>query len=64
MVRVWLAEPSPDGEVWSSRKVADVIAAHLGLKRVLPQRGWETLKLLGYTLQRKRSADPTLRRAA
>ena len=39
-VRLRLAEPPPDGGLWSSRKVADVMAAHLGLKRVLPQRGW------------------------
>ena len=34
VVRLRLAEPPPDGGVWSSRKVADVIAAHLGLERV------------------------------
>ncbi|WP_245501265.1 hypothetical protein [Lichenibacterium minor] len=41
-----LAEPPPDGGLWSSRKVADVMAAHLGLERVLSQRDWETLKAL------------------
>ncbi len=35
-VRLRLAEPPPDGELWSSRKVAEVMAAHLGLERVLP----------------------------
>ena len=30
-VRLRLAEPPPDGGLWSSRKVADVMAAHLGL---------------------------------
>ncbi len=44
VVRLRLAEPPPDGGLWSSRKVADVIAAHLGLERVLPQRGWEVLQ--------------------
>ena len=58
MMRVRLAEPPPDGGLWSSRKVAGVIAAHLGLKRVLPQRGWEVLKALGYTLQRPRPKNP------
>ena len=51
-VRVRLAEPPPDGGVWSSRKVADVIAAHLGLERVLPRRGWDAFQALGCSLQR------------
>ncbi|MGI3899299.1 MAG: IS630 family transposase [Janthinobacterium lividum] len=58
VMRLRLAEPPPDGGLWSSRKVADVIAAHLGLERVLPQRGWEVLKALGYTLQRPRPKNP------
>ena len=58
VVRLRLAEPPPDGGVWSSRKVADVIAAHLGLERVLPQRGWEALKALGWSLQRPRPKNP------
>ena len=58
MVRLRLAEPTPDGGVWSSRKVADVIAAHLGLERVLPQRGWDALQALSYSLQRPRPKNP------
>ena len=58
VVRLRLAEPPSDGGVWSSRKVADVIAAHLGLERVLPQRGWDALQLLGYSLQRPRPKNP------
>ncbi len=58
MVRLRLAEPPPDGGLWSSRKVAEIIAAHLGLERVLPQRGWEVLRALGYTLQRPRPKNP------
>ncbi len=54
VVRLQLAEPPPDGGLWSSRKVADVMAAHLGLARVLPQRGREALKALGWSLQRPR----------
>lgn len=57
-VRLRLAEPPPDGGLWSSRKVADVMAAHLGLERVLPQRGWEALKALGWSLQRPRPKNP------
>jgi hypothetical protein len=33
-------EPPPDGGLWSSRKVADWMAAELGLISVAPQRGW------------------------
>ena len=58
MVRLRLAEPPPDGGLWSSRKVADVMATHLGLERVLPQRGWEALKALGWSLQRPRPKNP------
>ncbi len=58
VVRLRLAEPLSDGGLWPSRKVADVIAAHLGLERVLPQRGWEVLRALGYTLQRPRPKNP------
>jgi hypothetical protein len=36
-----LREPPPDGGVWSSRKVADFMAAELGLEKFAPQRGWE-----------------------
>ncbi|MGH6834329.1 MAG: helix-turn-helix domain-containing protein [Methylocella sp.] len=35
-----LREPPADGGLWSSHKVADGIAAELGLKSVAPQRGW------------------------
>lgn len=58
VVRLRLAAPPPDGGLWSSRKVADVIAAHLGLERVLPQRGWDALQALGYALQRPRPRNP------
>ncbi len=57
-VRLRLAEALPDGGLWSSRKVADVMAAHFGLERVLPHRGWEALKALGWSLQRPRPENP------
>ena len=57
-VRLRLAEPPPDRGLWSCRKVAEVMAAHLGLERVLPQRGWEALKALGWSLQRPRPRNP------
>ena len=58
MVRGRLAEPPPDGGVWSSRKVADVTATHLGLKKVAPRRCWEALKAVGWSLQRPRPKNP------
>ena len=60
-MRLRLAEPPPDGGLWSSRKVAEVMAAYLGLERVLPQRGWEALKALGWSLQRPRPREPEVR---
>ena len=60
-VRLRLAEPPPDGGLWSSRKVADVMAAHLGLERVLPQRGWEALQALGLVVAAAPAQEPEVR---
>ena len=57
-VRVRLAEPPPDGGLWSSRKVATIIADHLGLEHVAPQRGWEALRAIGWSRQRPRPRNP------
>ena len=43
-----------DGGVWTSKKVAAVIATELGLAKVAEQRGWEALRALGWTIQRPR----------
>ncbi|MEE8628177.1 MULTISPECIES: winged helix-turn-helix domain-containing protein [Methylobacterium] len=56
-VRQRLAEPPPDGGVWTSRKVADILAQDLG-REVAVQRGWEALKALGWSLQRPRPRNP------
>jgi len=53
-----LREPPPDGGVWSSRKVADWMAAELGLTSVAPQRGWEALKAIGWSIQKPRPKNP------
>jgi transposase len=53
-----LNEPPPDGGLWSSRKVADWMAAELGLKSVAPQRGWEALKAIGWSIQKPRPKNP------
>jgi transposase len=48
-----LEGPAPDGGIWSGPKVATWMAEHLG-QPVHPQRGWEVLRRLGFTLQRLR----------
>ena len=54
MLRERLKSPPGDGGVWTSRKVAAVIAAELGLACVAEQRGWEALRAIGWTIQRPR----------
>ena len=53
-LRERLRTPPDDGGVWSSRKVAAVMAAELGLASVAEQRGWEALRAIGWTIQRPR----------
>ncbi len=45
--------PPEDGGVWTSGKVAAFLAAELGLASVAPQRGWEALRAIGWTIQRQ-----------
>ena len=56
-----LEGPAPDGGIWTGPKVARWMADQLG-RSVHPQRGWEVLQHLGFTLQRLRprhtQADP------
>src|ERR671920_1645119 len=46
--------PPEDGGVWSGPKVAAWMARRLGLARVHPQRGWEALKRLKWSVQAPR----------
>ncbi|WP_246775941.1 helix-turn-helix domain-containing protein [Methylobacterium aquaticum] len=57
-LRQHLAEPPADAGVWTSRKVADVLARELGREQVAMQRGSEALKALGWSLQRPRPRNP------
>src|SRR5450830_691104 len=57
-LKIRLREPPPDGGVWSSRKVADFMAAELGLEKLAPQRGWEALKAIGWSIQSPRPKNP------
>jgi transposase len=56
-----LTEPPQDGGLWSGPKVAAWMGAKTG-RSVHPQRGWDYLRLSGYSLQvprpRHRKADP------
>ena len=53
-----LKEPPDDGGLWSGPKVAAWMARHLGLERVHPQRGWEALKRIDWSLQAPRPRHP------
>ena len=53
-LRERLKRPPDDGGAWTSRKVAAVMAAELGLTKVAEQRGWEALRAIGWTIQRPR----------
>jgi transposase len=47
-----------DGGLWSGPKVAAWMARHLGLARVHPQRGWEALRRIGWSVQAPRPRHP------
>src|ERR671916_1278017 len=53
-----LREPPPDGGLWTSPKVAAWMASELGLTQVAPQRGWEALKAIGWSVQKPRPRHP------
>lgn len=54
MLRERLKTSPGDGGVWTSKKVAALIAAELGLAKVAEQRGWEALRAIGWTIQKPR----------
>jgi transposase len=53
-LRELLRAPPADCGVWTSPKVAAWMAGELGLERVAPQRGWEALKAVGWSIQAPR----------
>jgi transposase len=63
-LRVRLNDPPPDGGVWTSGKVARWMADELGLEKLAPQRGWEALKAIGWTIQKPRPRNPKAATAA
>ena len=50
--------PPEDGGLWSGPEVAAWMAGQLGLERVHPQRGWEALKRIDWSLQAPRPRHP------
>jgi len=57
-LKLRLTELPPDGGVWTSGKVARWMAGELGLLEVAPQRGWEALKAIGWSIQSPRPKNP------
>jgi transposase len=53
-----LKAPPEDGGRWTGPKVALWMARHLGVERVHPQRGWEALKRVRWSLQAPRPRHP------
>ena len=53
-----LKRPPDDGGVWSGPEVAAWMAGHLGRAAVHPQRGWDALRRLGWSLQSPRPRHP------
>jgi transposase len=53
-----LATPPSDGGLWTGPKVAAWMAGELGLAAVLPPRGWEALKAIGWSVQKPRPRHP------
>jgi transposase len=46
--------PPEDGGAWSGPKAGAWMARHLGLAAARPQRGWEALKRIGWSIQAPR----------
>ena len=57
-LRARLEAPPPDGGLWSSRNVAAWMAGERGRAAVLPQRGWEALKAINWSVQKPRPRHP------
>ena len=53
-----LRAPPEDGGRWTGAKVALWMAGQLGVERVHPQRGWEALKRVRWSIQAPRPRHP------
>lgn len=65
-LRAVLADPPSDGGLWTSPKVATWLSARLD-RAISPQRAWEVLRSIGFTLHQPRpratTADPLVQAA-
>ena len=65
-LRERLAQPPPDGGLWTGPKVAIWLTTRLD-RTISPQRAWETLQRIGFSLHqprpRARAADPVAQAA-
>jgi len=57
-LRTRLETPPPDGGAWTTTKVAAFMAQDLGLVSVYPQRAWEALQAIGWSIQAPRPRNP------
>jgi transposase len=57
-LRVRLADPPPDGGLWTSGKVARWRAGELGREAVSVQRGCEAVRRIGWSIQKPRPRHP------
>jgi transposase len=55
---VRLKDRPADGGVWTCAKVANWMANQLGLEKLAPQRGWEALTAIGWSIQSPRPKNP------
>lgn len=53
-----LRMPPEDGGRWTGPKVAIWMARHLGVERIHPQRGWEALTRVRWSIQAPRPRHP------
>ena len=57
-LRARLETPPPDGGVWTTTKIAAWMADELGLVSVYPQRAWDALQAIGWSIQAPRPRNP------
>ena len=50
-LRARVADPPPDGGMWTSGKASAWMAGELGLAKLAAQRGWEALRAIGWSMR-------------
>lgn len=57
-LRTRLETPPPDGGTWTTTKIAVWMAQELGLASVYPQRAWDALQAIDWSIQAPRPKNP------